>query len=163
MPKPPRDMSTGLLRCPKCRETKPHDGFFKNKAASSGLTSWCKLCHNGSSLRWKTKNKMHFAKTIKKWRDARPEYIRDANLKARLGVPHGTYAQLHTKQRGCCAICGRPDTGRNRRESFHVDHCHASGKIRGLLCHHCNVGLGNFFDSVELLSKAADYINRTLN
>jgi hypothetical protein len=60
-------------------------------------------------------------------------------------------------QRGGCGICGTktvPTIG-----SFHVDHDHVTGKVRGLLCHHCNVGIGSLGDSVEVLSKAISYLD----
>jgi len=43
---------------------------------------------------------------------------------------------------------------------LYVDHCHSSGKVRGLLCHHCNTALGKFQDSVEVLSSAIDYLRK---
>jgi hypothetical protein len=58
-------------------------------------------------------------------------------------------------QEGRCAICRReqPD-GR----ALHVDHCHASGRIRGLLCEACNIGLGLYRDDPAVLRRAAGYI-----
>jgi len=52
-----------------------------------------------------------------------------------------------------CWICGV-------KEKLHIDHCHASGKVRGVLCRACNHGVGNFKDNPELLRKAAEYIEK---
>jgi hypothetical protein len=60
------------------------------------------------------------------------------------------------RQKGVCAICG---DNRSKR-ALVVDHDHSTGKFRGLLCHNCNVGLGQFEDDSERLRKAADYRDR---
>ncbi len=52
-----------------------------------------------------------------------------------------------------CAICGS-------LEDLKVDHCHETGEIRGVLCHHCNVALGHMRDDPERLRKAADYLEK---
>ncbi len=63
---------------------------------------------------------------------------------------------LHTRQEGRCAICNKkePDDGRR----FAVDHCHTTGKLRGILCGNCNRGIGFFHDSTTLLRRAAFYL-----
>lgn len=67
------------------------------------------------------------------------------------------YAQLLVKQNNCCAICGIEATQLQRE--LGVDHNHDTDQIRGLLCAHCNFGLGNFKDDVELLKLAIEYLN----
>lgn len=67
-----------------------------------------------------------------------------------------TYLELLSRQGGRCAICGMESCSTNR--AFAVDHCHDTGKIRGLLCFHCNTGLGKFKDSPELIQSAHDYL-----
>lgn len=69
------------------------------------------------------------------------------------------YAKLLVEQNNACAICGVSATELKRELS--VDHNHETNKIRGLLCHHCNIGLGNFRDSTTLLSLAIEYLERT--
>ena len=69
------------------------------------------------------------------------------------------YAKLLVEQNNACAICGIEATELKRELS--VDHNHETNKIRGLLCHHCNIGLGNFKDSTTLLSVAIEYLERT--
>ena len=54
---------------------------------------------------------------------------------------------------GLCAICRRPST-----RKLAMDHCHATGKLRGLLCQPCNTGLGHFQDDVERMQRAIDYL-----
>jgi hypothetical protein len=62
-------------------------------------------------------------------------------------------------QNGKCAICERIDSGKKTNKAFCVDHCHKTGKIRGLLCMPCNRSIGQFGDDSKTLRKAADYID----
>lgn len=62
---------------------------------------------------------------------------------------------LLEKQGGKCAICDTTEPG---GKGWHKDHDHVTGIVRGALCHHCNLGLGNFKDSPELLAKASRYL-----
>jgi hypothetical protein len=71
----------------------------------------------------------------------------------------GAYADMFDAQHGECAICGRSTPGGpNRHDRLYVDHDHATGRVRGLLCMRCNVGLGYFRDDPELLATAIAYL-----
>jgi hypothetical protein len=59
---------------------------------------------------------------------------------------------------GLCALCGTNNPG--TKKGWAVDHCHATGKVRGILCIGCNTGLGGFKDDPNLLRKAAEYLKR---
>ncbi|MGE0844214.1 MAG: endonuclease VII domain-containing protein [Candidatus Nanopelagicales bacterium] len=75
----------------------------------------------------------------------------------RYGLTPETYEELRAAQEDRCAIC-RTDTPGGRGELWHVDHDHATGAVRGLLCHMCNVGIGNLRDDPAILRRAADYL-----
>lgn len=71
------------------------------------------------------------------------------------GITPADYIRMFSQQRGRCAICRKhPPDG----QRLHIDHCHSSGVVRGLLCKDCNWGLGWFRDSTKLLNKATDYL-----
>jgi hypothetical protein len=74
------------------------------------------------------------------------------------GIGYEDYLTMLDEQNGVCAICGTSDTG--RRKSFHVDHCHISGKVRGILCGNCNSGIGHLRDDIRLLHSAIDYLSK---
>jgi len=78
------------------------------------------------------------------------------NRQKLFGLSPSEYEQMVIAQSGVCKICGQPPSG--RRTALCVDHDHNTGQIRGLLCSLCNVGLGHFKDSPELLQKAIDYL-----
>lgn len=78
-------------------------------------------------------------------------------LKAQYGISEADYASMLEAQNSTCAICQRPP---NAGTSLCVDHCHASGRIRGLLCHACNKGIGFMRDDVKRLEAALDYLRQ---
>ena len=82
------------------------------------------------------------------------EYAAAKRLKT-YGLTAERYAELVALFNGNCHICQRAPTGRSR---LHVDHDHASGRVRGLLCSQCNVSLGNFRDNPLILRAAAEYL-----
>ena len=61
-------------------------------------------------------------------------------------------------QGGRCAICGTDEPG---GRGWHLDHCHVTGRVRGILCHHCNIGLGNFKDNPEFMREAIKYLEES--
>jgi hypothetical protein len=69
-----------------------------------------------------------------------------------------TYNQLRESQDFKCAICNTHESDFSRNQQLVVDHCHSTGRIRGLLCYRCNLGLGNFQDSLDMLLKAVEYL-----
>lgn len=72
------------------------------------------------------------------------------------GLTVDEFEALLLAQEGRCAICRTDKVP--RRGNWHVDHCHESGRIRGILCHGCNVALGHFKDNADLLRRAAEYL-----
>lgn len=71
------------------------------------------------------------------------------------GITIDNFYQMIHDQKNKCAICRQPFT-----ETPHIDHCHKTGKIRGLLCRHCNYGLGNFKDKKQNLTNALKYLEK---
>lgn len=79
-----------------------------------------------------------------------------SKFKSRFNITLEYYWDLFNKQNGLCALCNEPEP---LGILLSVDHCHKTGKIRGLLCGHCNRGLGLFRDNPEVLIKAAEYVS----
>ena len=100
----------------------------------------------------------------KNWRERNPErwaaITRRNSLMRRYGISPEQYEVLHEAQDGVCAICKEPETARYQGtlRRLSVDHCHESGKVRGLLCGRCNQSIGRMRDSPALLEEAARYL-----
>lgn len=113
--------------CYKCSMVKASSEFPKNRAMRDGLASWCKECWNA-----------YYAE-----REGNPEgrmRQRGRHLQRRYGLTIEEYDSLLASQGGKCAICGAVRAEDQR--FFAVDHCHATGEVRGILCTTCNVTLG---------------------
>lgn len=77
------------------------------------------------------------------------------------GITHAEYLHLLGEQNGVCATCLRPAPNGNRYHvRFFLDHSHATGRRRGLLCFNCNRGIGLFGDDPQVLRRAAAYLER---
>jgi hypothetical protein len=92
----------------------------------------------------------------KAWQEANPRKRRDQVLR-KYGITTEDYARILAEQGGGCAICKRPHCDDWKRR-LHVDHCHGTGRVRGLLCSQCNFGVGNFVNDPLLLEAAALYL-----
>lgn len=87
-------------------------------------------------------------------------YQANWGLQKNFGLTIDDYNQILKKQNGVCAICfKKSEKAKGRWGKLYVDHCHKTGKIRGLLCNRCNLGLGHFEDSPELLFSATNYLS----
>ena len=123
-------------RCPRCGQTKPLTDFVRNRSKSSGYGDYCKPCHNTIS---RTNHEKHHGTT------------RQFHLRRRYNLDSVSVEWLILQQDGVCAVCrtGEPE---------HVDHDHATGRVRGILCFNCNRGLAKFFDDPALLENAITYM-----
>lgn len=117
-----------------------------------------------STRQWQ-KNNPERVKEIQAKHRASESYINkylNRHLKRTYGITYDDYLELFNFQNGKCKICdgvGEESKGERRSHiTLAVDHCHKTGKIRGLLCRKCNMGLGHFNDSSELLTSALSYI-----
>lgn len=88
---------------------------------------------------------------------------KDKYLRRDYGISLHDYGVKLVEQNGKCAICKQPETGKAQNGSVKalaVDHCHATNKVRGLLCERCNKALGYFNDDPELMREAIEYVNK---
>lgn len=95
------------------------------------------------------------AEATARYRLRNPVKWKESRLKKEYNLTIGEYQVLSEVQNHVCAICFMPDT---RSNQLVVDHNHVTGEVRGLLCHNCNLGLGNIRESVEIAYSMVDYI-----
>jgi len=89
---------------------------------------------------------------------------RNSFLKLMYGITLTEYSEMFEEQNGMCKICKKEESTlspqRRYTRTLSVDHCHSTGKVRGLLCKCCNTGLGAFSDNIEVLTSAIKYLNQ---
>lgn len=149
-------------KCAMCKLLHPVSEFSPDVRMKSGLNSYCHDCRRLNARRRRASDPEH-ARAISRAASKRrrtPERSRASQLKFRYGLSVEDYTALLESQNSCCAVCSTPQPG--GMGSWHVDHCHDTGRIRGLLCSTCNVGIGMFKDSPDLLAAAVAYLSRGL-
>ena len=148
--------------CNTCKIEKPLSEFEPRHDSKDGRRGECRDCHNEKKRirysknpeKYNAVNRAHYAK--------HPEKSRNRHLKNTYGISLKQYNNMLIKQDHKCLICKKhvsENLYKGNQVNFAVDHCHKSNKVRGLLCQLCNVGLGSFKDSKELLLAAIEYID----
>jgi hypothetical protein len=119
--------------------------------------------------KYREKHGEKLRKTSREWAAADPNRAhrasRNSYLKRNFGITADQYDHLLKKQSGVCACCGREPKNNaldryGRPRMLAVDHDHDTGALRGLLCHSCNVGIGQLGDSISGLMRAVAYLER---
>lgn len=136
----------------------------KDASRRGGISSWCKECRKDNSRKWKKlypeRAEISRLNRIEKYKENLPGYMETRNnaLKFRYGLSNDDYNAILNLQNYQCAICKRDS---NTMSYFlHVDHCHSTGKVRGLLCAPCNVFLGYTKDNPEIFGNAIKYLQK---
>jgi len=118
------------------------------------------------AIEWR-KNNPDKAKAIQqKYRESEKYVLTYVNshLKRKYGINFDDYFLMYEAQNKSCKICKKPELRRNHKKKreqllpLFVDHCHETGKVRGLLCSKCNSGIGMFEDNIESLIAAISYL-----
>jgi hypothetical protein len=139
--------------CSKCKTFKPETHFVMDETRGR-LKAWCKSCCAEKNREWR-KSKPNYEKD--RYQKTKIE-TRERHLIRKYGVSLSDYELMLRSQGGVCAICGTTeDTQHNG--VFHVDHCHSTGAVRGLLCRGCNHVLGHLKDDKSKLVAAIDYLD----
>jgi hypothetical protein len=119
-----------------CRRFKPLDDFPHNRSAKDRRATYCKPCHN-----------QRMKETSERLYGGHANFL----LQCRYGVSADEVAEMVRQQGGTCAIC-------RIKPAVHVDHDHATGRVRGILCFACNRGLGKVGDGAGVLQAMLVYL-----
>lgn len=137
-------MSEETKECRKCGDVLPVSAFGKRSSTKDGLQSYCYECQKADNReRWK----------------ARPDWKnRDINLRRRYKISQADFRLMSDSQGNRCKLCGVHEDERQ----LVVDHCHDTGEVRGLLCSHCNQGIGFLGDGrdLDIFIQAIDYLSK---
>ena len=114
------------------------------------------------NLEWRKNNREKCCRATAQWRIKNPYYERNRKLNERYGIDPESYNEMFRCQKNRCAICGNEEKAKHNRsrkvQKLAVDHCHTTGKVRGLLCQDCNRGIGKFHDDIARLENAIKYL-----
>ncbi len=153
------------FRCKQCRiesNKKSYDVNREKRIATSA--KWKEENRDRANAR----ERANRAKNPEKYRERERKYKKRnwARLSVheslrKLGLTNEQFVLMNEKQNKKCSICGLEETRKSRNGGIcrlAIDHCHESGKIRGLLCHACNTAIGKFKDNTDLLKSAIRYL-----
>lgn len=144
-----------LMICSQCKQDKTTNCFYPDARRKSGFRNPCRLCSiarvRSYRDRWRNENRTKYNLAN-----------RNAVKKRRYGISTQDLLILLQKQDNGCAICNRflSVDAIKKIDRPYIDHCHATGVVRGLLCSTCNSGIGLLNDSPKLLASAIKYLLR---
>lgn len=169
-------------KCTRCTQILDESFFSPSQLKLNG--SWCNPC-GAEYKRLRRKNKT-FPKATKEchtcgkdisefrshakwcspscsakgWHRNNPGKQREYLVKSLYGITNGMFLELLASQGNCCAICKTIPSMKGKQGQWNIDHCHDTGKVRGILCSQCNIGIGQLRDSVLLLKSAIIYLEK---
>jgi hypothetical protein len=109
--------------------------------------------------RWRSANPERAREQAKQWAAGNPESRQRTKARYNRSTLYGLADSVGLELRDRpCDICGRAQG--SSEKAHHIDHCHETGAVRGILCSQCNTALGKFQDSPELLARAIHYLTR---
>lgn len=173
--------------CTQCKTSKPSYSFYRKGKQKQYLAPACKECFNKSLAEYRAKNPLKIKeankasyikkrderiKSAKIWKENNPEKMKEikANFKKRYpnysrlstlkkhGLTMDEFGAMIEQNNNSCWICSTPF--KNIIDAK-IDHCHTTGKVRGLLCSHCNTALGLVKDNTGILKNMIHYLTNT--
>jgi hypothetical protein len=161
-PKPPRVLTEAAKERGNARR---RERYATDPEYRARIDAQTKASHARNPESKRRGNKQWQARQRAHLKASDPELLRHQNFRGALykyGLSPAAYEAMLISQNGVCAICRQHETaklrGATRRMS--VDHDHATGAVRGLLCTNCNQALGKFKDNTATMRAAADYVER---
>lgn len=164
-------VSVSEKTCPRCEELLPASSFYKNAARYDGLVGYCKACISVRldrekraeyNAQYTEANRETINAKQREYYHANRDSYRNAALIKRFGITLDDYRRMLDEQSGVCAICSQGERATDRRtgriRALAVDHCHASGEVRGLLCAACNQSLGLLEESEDRMMNMIAYL-----
>ena len=135
-----------MKKCTKCGVEKPLFEFYKDAIRKDGLRGPCKTCDIKKSRLYR-----------KNFPEKSKNQVKSSKLKIKYGIDLPEFKQMKDTQNNKCAICKSEFI--NSKYTC-VDHNHTTGKIRAILCHNCNTGLGHFKENTDSLKSAVEYLKK---
>ena len=170
-------------KCSKCGEIKGVEKFSKNKNTKDGYTYFCKMCvrryqerywaeHPGKQKeaqdKWYSRHREQQKIKKRETYKRSPEYWslwlknggKDKVMLRKYNITADDRKKIFKSQLERCAICHTKDPAGGKGNGWVIDHNHITGRVRGILCNRCNVGIGFLKDDLSILRSAADYLEK---
>jgi hypothetical protein len=132
-----------LKTCKVCGVEKNISDFYPRRKD-------CKNCKNAAARQWRKDNPENTERHLARMRERTKE--------RRYGITQEQFDQMLVDQNNKCKICGG---NFKSSKDIHIDHCHNTNKIRGLLCNNCNMALGQFMDNTDIMDNAIKYLTNS--
>lgn len=150
-------------QCSKCKEVQPIANFtlYGSGKLAGKYRSWCRKCSSAQVADWSRRNREYLREKQRRYYAENYHLSIRAHMR-RYGKDEKWYLDQYEKQKGLCAICGKPEkTKRTDGKPWRLaaDHNHVTGAIRGLLCVSCNNRLATL-EAHEWLPKAMAYLKQ---
>lgn len=147
--------------CKRCNVEQPINQFaIRTVNGRKYPRKQCRNCECALARLWYKKIKSANNDTYKKIK----KNDKNKQLKSAYGITLEQYDALAKQQNYVCAVCGKHESNMHGKSDnlsrLCVDHDHVTGRIRGLLCHKCNVGIGHFEDRLDVLASAIAYLSK---
>lgn len=153
-----------MKKCSRCGQEKPTSDYHKDGRNSDGLCGWCKPCKVGYARKYRDENLDKVRESQRRSRNSNPRVYRNKQLLWTFGITLEQYEQMLEDQGGVCAVCGKTENEihpqSKKVRNLNVDHCHQTGRVRGLLCNSCNRGIGLLNDDPAVLRQALAYLEK---
>ncbi len=148
--------------CSCCLVPLPVSCFQKDKYYKDGYRGECKSCRKEKQLEYKKRpeNLEKIRAWNRKSKKKNYRYGRSKMLESKYGITQDQFEQISEAQNHKCALCFFP-ASEMRHKKLCVDHCHETGRVRGLLCHPCNTLLGRIGDNVAGVTRMLEYVSRS--
>lgn len=149
--------------CPDCAQTLPLDEFFAAPKRRDGRATYCKPCHSIRNRRWGRENQERLKESRteanRRFKERHPDYRPPSSRYSRANrlwreyrLTEEDWDAMYEAQDGRCGSCGQAP------QNLVVDHDHATGQIRSLLCHNCNTAEGMLKSDPRRIQALLDYV-----
>jgi hypothetical protein len=152
--------------CSSCKLQKAIECFSPSPAYKDGFRGQCKKCRTAYQREYEKTEAGRISMLRHKKTDGykrrQAAIFQSKRRYARYGLSKTEFQDLLARQGGRCAICGTTEPG-GKHGTFNIDHCHETGRVRGILCQRCNIALASLGDSLDGVMRFARYLRPTAN
>ena len=141
-----------MIKCTKCLLEKDLINFPVEK--NGRIRNQCKKCRNVLVRKWQLNNKDKIKILTKRYYETNKNKVLFSAIERKYGITEVQYNEMLHSQNNVCITCGET----NGRKKLIVDHCHNTGKIRGLLCDSCNRSIGLLKENIITMKNIINYL-----